>query len=85
MPQFQKRAGATLREVTQDLADKNARLAELRRKRESALLFDDGNALDTLDGSDHLWGVLRWTGEGAYCEYGREASQTSRRLDSVAS
>jgi hypothetical protein len=31
-------AGTTLREVTQDLADKNARLADLRRQRRTALV-----------------------------------------------
>jgi hypothetical protein len=35
---FQKKAGTTLREVTQDLADKNARLADLRRQRRTALV-----------------------------------------------
>lgn len=35
---FQKRAGTTLGEVTQDLADKNARLADLRRLRQTALV-----------------------------------------------
>jgi hypothetical protein len=33
-----ERAGTTLREVTQDLADKNARLADLRRQRRTALV-----------------------------------------------
>ena len=49
MPQFQKKASTTMREVEAELADLAVRIEQERQKRAAALLMDDGKTVDAYD------------------------------------